>query len=81
MDSIGQIVETGRVVSRLSDRTVKGCTVERKVIPKVKVEIKTPPNPKTKRKSGRKKLDKKALQEKIEKLKILAQTINKVTVR
>jgi transcriptional regulator with XRE-family HTH domain len=81
MDSIGQIVETGRVVSRLSDRRVKGCTVKRKVIPKVKIEIKIPPNPKTKRKSGRKKLDKKALQEKIEKLKILAQTINKVTVR
>ena len=78
MDSIGQIVETGRVVSRLSDRAGKG---KRKVTPKVKIEIKTPPKPKTKRKPGRKKLDKKALQEKIDKLKIVTRVINKITVR
>ena len=48
--------------------------------PKVIIEIKTPPNLKTKRKSG-KKLDKKALQEKIDKLKIVIRSINKITVR
>ena len=36
---------------------------------------------KVKRKPGRKKLDKKALQEKIDKLKILTRSINKTTVR
>ena len=81
MDSIGQIVETGRVVSRLSDRAGKGRKGKRKITPKVKIEIKTPPKPKTKRKPGRKKLDKKALQEKIDKLKIVTRAINKITVR
>ncbi|HIJ50304.1 MAG TPA: helix-turn-helix transcriptional regulator [Nitrospinae bacterium] len=78
MDSIGQIVEAGRVVSRLSDRAGKG---EKKVTPKVKIEIKNPWKPITKRKPGRKKLDKKALQEKIDKLKIITRAINKITVR
>jgi transcriptional regulator with XRE-family HTH domain len=81
MDSIGQIVETGRVVSRLSDRAGKGRKGKRKIAPKVKIEIKTPPKPKTKRKPGSKKLDKKALQEKIDKLKIVTRAINKITVR
>jgi len=81
MDSIGQIIETGRVVSRLSDRAGKGRKGKRKITPKVKIEIKTPPKPKTKRKPGRKKLDKKALQEKIDKLKIVTRAINKITVR
>jgi len=81
MDSIGQIVETGRVVSRLSDRAGKGRKGKRKITPKVKIEIKIPPKPRTKRKPGRKKLDKKALQEKIDKLKIVTRAINKITVR
>ena len=81
MDSVGQIVETGRVISRLSDRAGKGRKSKIKITPKVKIEIKTPPKPKTKRKSGRKKLDKKALQEKIDKLKIVTRAINKITVR
>jgi len=37
--------------------------------------------PKQRQKPGRKKLDKKALQEKIDKLKILTRSINKITVR
>jgi hypothetical protein len=37
--------------------------------------------PKVKRKPGRKKLDKKTLQEKIDKLKMLTRSINKITVR
>jgi hypothetical protein len=49
--------------------------------PKLKIEINTHPKAKTKRKLGRKKLDKKALQEKIDKLEILSRTINKITVR
>ena len=81
MDSVDQIVETGRVISRLSDRAGKGRKSKIKITPKVKIEIKTPPKPKTKRKPGRKKLDKKALQEKIDKLKIVTRAINKITVR
>ena len=79
MDSVGQIVETGRVISRLSDRAGKGRKSKRKITPKIKIQ--TPPKPKTKRKPGRKKLDKKALQEKIDKLKIVTRAINKITVR
>ena len=81
MDSVDQIVETGRVISRLSDRAGKGRKSKRKITPKIKIEIKTPLKPKTKRKPGRKKLDKKALQEKIDKLKIVTRAINKITVR
>ena len=51
-----------------------------KMTPKVKIEFKTPSKPKTKKKPG-KKLDKKALQEKIDKLKIVILSINKITVR
>ena len=79
MDSVAQIVETGRVISRLSDRAGKGRKSKRKITPKIKIQ--TPPKPKTKRKPGRKKLDKKALQEKIDKLKIVTRAINKITVR
>ena len=39
MDSICQIAETGKVVSRLSDRVEKGSKGKRKMIPKVKIEI------------------------------------------
>ena len=81
LESMGQIVETGKVVSRLSEKAGKGRTGKRKMTPKVKIPIKTPPKPKTKRKPGRKKLDKKALQEKIDKLKMVTRTINKITVR
>ena len=81
MDSVRQIVETGRIISRLSDRASKGRKSKRKITPKVKIEIKTPLKPKTKRKPGRKKLDKKALQEKIDKLKRVTRAINKITVR
>jgi len=81
MESMGQIVETGRMVSRLSDKASKERKGKIKVVPKVKIEIKTPPKPKAKKKPGRKKLDKKALQEKIDKLKMVTKTINKITVR
>ncbi|MBC8284951.1 MAG: helix-turn-helix transcriptional regulator [Nitrospinae bacterium] len=81
MESMSQIVETGKVVNRLSEKAGRGRKGKTKRTPKVKIEIKTPPIPKTKRKPGRKKLDKKALQEKIDKLKMVTRTINKITVR
>jgi transcriptional regulator with XRE-family HTH domain len=81
MDSVGQIAKTGRVVRRLSDRMGKGFKDKRKMTPKEKIEIKSPPKPETKRKPVRKKLDKKVLQEKIDKLKIVTRSINKITVR
>jgi hypothetical protein len=59
----------------------KGSKGKRKMTPKAKIEIKTPPKPKIKRKPGRKKLDKKALQEKVDKLNIITRSINKITVR
>jgi hypothetical protein len=81
MDEIVEIAETGRVVSRLLDRMEKGRKGKRKMIHKVKIEIKNPPKPKTKRKPGRKNLDKKASQEKIDNLKVEPDSINKITVR
>ena len=81
MDSMSQIVETGQVVSRLSERAGKGRTEKRKWAQKVKTQITTPKKPKTKRKPGRKKIDKKVLQEKIDKLKMVTRKINKITVR
>ena len=81
MDSMSQIVETGKVLSRLTENAGKGRTWKRKIAQKVKIQIKITPKPKTKRKPGRKKLDKKALQEKIDKLKMVTGAINKITVR
>ncbi len=48
---------------------------------KVKIQIKPSPKLKPKRKTDSKKLDKKALQEKIDKIKMVTRTINKITVR
>jgi len=48
---------------------------------KVKIKIHPSAKLKPKRKTGSKKLDKKALQEKIDKLKMVTGTINKITVR
>ena len=80
-ESMNQTVETGRVINQRSEKT----NIEKKVkltkIPKVKMEAKTFLEPKTKRKPGRKKIDKKALQEKIDRLKMVARNINKITVR
>jgi len=81
MESMNQIVETGVIANQLSEKPnkrVKGIT---KKTQKIKIEIQTSPKPKTKRTLGRKKVDKKALQEKIDKLKMVAETINKITVR
>jgi len=76
-ESMNQIVETGVITNQLSEKP----NIRGKGITKKTPEIKTSPKPKTKRKPGRKKVDKKALQEKIDKLKMVARTINKITVR
>ncbi len=81
LDSMDQVVETGKIVNRLSDKAGKGRGGRKKAAPKIKIKIPVPAKPKARRKPGRKKLDKKALQEKIDKLKMVTQTINKITVR
>ena len=54
---------------------------KRKLAQKVKIQINPSSKLKPKRKTDSKKLDKKALQEKIDKLKMVTRTINKITVR
>ena len=80
-ESMNQTVETGRLINRLSEKNNRGKKVKLTKIPKVKMEAKTSLEPKTKRKPGRKKIDKKALQEKIDRLRMVARNINKITVR
>lgn len=80
-ESMNQTVETGRVINQRSEKTNRGEKVRLTKIPKVKMEAKTSLEPKTKRKPGRKKIDKKALQEKIDRLRMVARNINKITVR
>jgi transcriptional regulator with XRE-family HTH domain len=80
--SLEQISESGKSTSKLLDKTgvekrvgkEKGESLEKFTKTSVR-------QPKVKRKPGRKKLDKKALQEKIDKLKMLTRSINKTTVR
>ena len=81
IDSINQTVETGNVVTWFSVRAGKGRTRKRKMTQKAKIQINTSPKLKPKRKTDNKKRDKKALQEKIDKLKMVTRTINKITVR
>ena len=81
IDSLEQIVVTGRVVSRLSEKVGIRRKGNRKLSPKVRIKTEPSPKSKTTRKLTRKELDKKVLQEKIDKLKLVTQTINKITVR
>ncbi len=81
IDSLEQIVLTGKVVSRLSERVAIRRKGNRKLSPKVRVETEPSPKSKTTRKLTKKELDKKVLQDKIDKLKLVTQTINKITVR
>ena len=80
-ESMNQTVATGRVINQRLEKTNRGEKVKLTKIPKVKMEAKNSLEPKTKRKPGRKKIDKKALQEKIDRLKMGARNINKITVR
>ena len=81
IDSLEQIVVTGRVVSRLSEKAGIRRKGNRKVSPKVRIKTEPLQKSKTTRPLTRKELDKKVLQEKIDKLKLVTQTINKITVR
>ncbi|MFL2948080.1 MAG: helix-turn-helix domain-containing protein [Nitrospinales bacterium] len=81
IDSLEQIVVTGKVVSRLSEKVGIRRKGSRKLSPKRSIKTESSPKSKTTRKLTRKELDKKVLQEKIDKLKLVTQTINKITVR
>ena len=81
IDSLEQIVVTGRVVSRLSEKAGIRRKGNRKISPKVRIKTEPSQKSKTTRTLTRKELDKKVLQEKIDKLKLVTQTINKITVR
>jgi len=81
MESMNQIVETGMAKNRLLEKANIRRKDQTKKTPKVKMEGKASHKTKTKRNPGRKKLDKKALQEKIDKLKMVTRTITKITVR
>ena len=81
IDSLEQIVVTGRVVSRLSEKAGIRRKGNRKIRPKVRIKTEPFQKSKTTRTLTRKELDKKVLQEKIDKLKLVTQTINKITVR
>jgi transcriptional regulator with XRE-family HTH domain len=82
LSSLGKIAELGKSSYKLSHNAEKGQPISGK---KGEDPEKTIPDlvrqPRAKRKPDRKKLDKKALQEKIDKLKMLTQSINKITVR
>ena len=81
MESMNQIVETGMAKNRLLEKANIRRKDQTKKTPKVKMEGKASHKTKTKRNPGRKKLDKKALQEKIDKLNMVTRTITKITVR
>ena len=82
LSNLGQIAELGKASYKLSYKVEKGQRGRKK---KGGGSEKTTEifvrQPKVRRKPGRKKLDKKTLQEKIDKLKMLTRGINKITVR
>jgi len=82
LSSLGQIAESGKITSKLLDKAGKGQRGTKKKGKSPEKSSQTSVRqPKAKGKPGRKKLDKKALQEKIDKLKMLTRSINKTTVR
>jgi transcriptional regulator with XRE-family HTH domain len=78
--NLREIVYSGNVPDKLLNKFGKEQRVRKE---KERKGEKSPQisHPKVKRKPGRKKLDKKALQEKIDKLKMFTRSINKTTVR
>ncbi len=82
LSSLGQIAELDKTTSKLFDKAGKGQQGTKnkreslEKFPQASVR-----RPKAKGKPGRKRLDKKTLQEKIDKLKMLTRSINKTTVR
>ena len=81
IDSLEQLVVSGRVSARLSEKAGIWRKGNRKLSSKVRVKTGPSQKSKTTRKLIRKERDKKVLQEKIDKLKLVTQTINKITVR
>jgi transcriptional regulator with XRE-family HTH domain len=82
LSNLSKIAELGKTAYKLSYQAEKGQQLKgEKGGSTEKPAENIVRQPRTKRKPGRKKLDKKALQEKIDKLKMLTQSINKITVR
>ena len=82
LSNLGDIAALGEIPYQSSDNIRTEQPGNKKI--KGSSESTTPISvrqPKQRQKPGRKKLDKKALQEKIDKLKILTRSINKITVR
>jgi transcriptional regulator with XRE-family HTH domain len=82
LTSLGQIAESGKSTSKLLDKAGE----ERRIKKEKEEGLEKSPEtsarqPKVKRKPGSKNLDKKALQEKRDKLKMLTWSINKIKVR
>ena len=82
LSNLGQIAELGKASYKLSYKVEKGQRSSKKKgggsEKATEIFVR---QPKVRRKPGRKKLDKKTLQEKIDKLKMLTRGINKITVR
>ena len=82
LTSLGKIAESGKSTSKLLDKAGKEQRARKEKEKGIEKSPETSARqPKAKRKPGRKKLYKKALQEKIDKLKMLTRSINKTTVR
>jgi transcriptional regulator with XRE-family HTH domain len=82
LTSLGRIAEPGKSTGNLLDKAGKEQRAKKEKEEGLEKSPETfAREPKAKRKPGRKKLDKKALQEKIDKLKMLTRSINKTTVR
>ena len=82
LSRLDEIAELGKVPYKLSHSEETGQrTKKKKQEGSEKAAQVLVRQPKQRRKPGRKKLDKKALQEKIDKLKMLTRSINKITVR
>ncbi|MDE1045013.1 MAG: helix-turn-helix transcriptional regulator [Nitrospinaceae bacterium] len=82
LTSLGQIAEPGKSTSKLLDIIGKEQRAKKEQEEGLKRFHKISEcQPKAKQKLGRKKLDKKALQEKIDKLKMLIRSINKIRMR
>ena len=77
LSTLRKNVEPGKVTSKLLDKAGK----EQRSKEGNAEKSSQISQPKAKRKPGRKKLDKKALQEKIDKLKMLIRSINKIKMR
>jgi transcriptional regulator with XRE-family HTH domain len=82
LSNLEQIAELGKAPYTLSYKAEQGQRGRKKKAGSSGKKTETfVRQPKARRKPGRKKLDKKTLQEKIDKLKILTRSVNKITVK